>query len=179
MDYPQPQQHSQVVSPFVVGLYETFMHPQGTDNDGCQYLSVVQWYPETLQSYIDDRIASGEGFEMTMPIIRSLIECVEWIHSRKICHLNLKPSNFVRDPYMASSVDRARGTGWKLVDFEAARVIDEEPVGRCTISYAAPEILVGLTSSIGVHTKGALDIWSLGLVIFELLTDQPLFRTDD
>ena len=179
LDYPQPQQHSQDVNPFVVGLYETLTHPHGSDSDGCRYLNVLQWFPETLQGYISDSIASGEGLEVTLPIIRSLIECVEWIHSRKICHLNIKPSNFVRDPYMSSSSNRQYGLGWKLIDFEAARVIDEEIVGRCTFSYAAPELLVGNSTNVGVMAKGSLDIWSLGLVVYELLTDQPLFRTDD
>ncbi|KAI1307323.1 Cell division protein kinase 1 [Mortierella claussenii] len=186
VDYAQPQQHSMSSNPFVVGLYETFMHPTGSmDVDilgGCRYLSVVQWFPETLQGYINDSIASGEGVEVTLPIVRSLIECVAWIHGRKVCHLNIKPSNFVRDPYAASSVHRMQsyhGQGWKLVDFEAARVIGEEIVGRCTFSYAAPEILIGNSTGAGVLAKGSLDIWSLGLVIYELLTDQPLFRTDD
>ncbi|KAF9560545.1 hypothetical protein EC968_006115 [Mortierella alpina] len=179
MDYPQPQQHCQNVNPFVVGLYETFMHPHGNDYEGCRYLSVLQWFPETLSGYIEDSIASGEGLEVTLPIVRTLIECVDWIHERKICHLNIKPSNFVRDPYAASSMRRFGGIGWKLVDFEAARVMDEEFVGRCTFSYAAPEVLVGNAASVGVVAKGSLDIWSLGLVIYELLTDQPLFKTDD
>ncbi|CAO3572241.1 unnamed protein product [Mortierella alpina] len=180
MDYPQPQQHCQNVNPFVVGLYETFMHPHGNDYEGCRYLSVLQWFPETLNGYIEDSIASGEGLEVTLPIVRTLIECVDWIHERRICHLNIKPSNFVRDPYAASSMRRlGGGIGWKLVDFEAARVMDEEVVGRCTFSYAAPEILVGNAASVGVVAKGSLDIWSLGLVIYELLTDKPLFKTDD
>ncbi|KAF9951501.1 hypothetical protein BGZ72_007013 [Mortierella alpina] len=180
MDYPQPQQHCQNVNPFVVGLYETFMHPHGNDYEGCRYLSVLQWFPETLNGFIEDSIASGEGLEVTLPIVRSLIECVDWIHERKICHLNIKPSNFVRDPYAASSMRRlGGGIGWKLVDFEAARVMDEEFVGRCTFSYAAPEVLVGNATSVGVVAKGSLDIWSLGLVIYELLTDKPLFKTDD
>ncbi|KAG9320780.1 hypothetical protein KVV02_005054 [Mortierella alpina] len=180
LDYPQPQQHCQNVNPFVVGLYETFMHPHGNDYEGCRYLSVLQWFPETLNGYIEDSIASGEGLEVTLPIVRTLIECVDWLHERKICHLNIKPSNFVRDPYAASSIRRlGGGIGWKLVDFEAARVMDEEFVGRCTFSYAAPEILVGNAASVGVVAKGSLDIWSLGLVIYELLTDKPLFKTDD
>ncbi|KAF9987781.1 hypothetical protein BGZ75_000140 [Mortierella antarctica] len=180
MDYPQPQQHCQNVNPFVVGLYETFMHPHGNDYEGCRYLSVLQWFPETLNGYIEDSIASGEGLEVTLPIVRTLIECVDWLHERKICHLNIKPSNFVRDPYAASSIRRlGGGIGWKLVDFEAARIMDEEFVGRCTFSYAAPEILVGNAASVGVVAKGSLDIWSLGLVIYELLTDKPLFKTDD
>ncbi|KAG0237759.1 Serine/threonine-protein kinase dclk3, partial [Mortierella sp. GBA43] len=179
LDYPQPQQQSQHVNPFVVGMYETFMHPHGSDSDGCRYLSVLQWFPETLQGYISDSIASGEGLEITLPIVRSLIECVEWIHRRKICHLNIKPSNFVRDPYMSSSINHQNGFGWKLVDFEAARVVDEEVVGRCTFSYAAPELLVGNSTNVGILAKTSLDIWSLGLVIHELLTDQPLFKTDE
>ncbi|KAG0311888.1 hypothetical protein BG000_006489, partial [Podila horticola] len=118
MDYPQPQQHCTEVNPFVVGLYETFVHPHGSDIDGCRYLSILQWFPDSLQGFISDSIASGEGLEVTLPIVRNLIECVEYIHSRKVCHLNLKPSNFVRDPYAASSICRGTGSGgWKLVEF--------------------------------------------------------------
>ncbi|KAF9138220.1 hypothetical protein BGX30_009414 [Mortierella sp. GBA39] len=178
LDYPQPQQHCQIVNPFVLGLYETFNHPLGTDYEH-RFLSVVQWYPETLLDCISDRTASGEGLEVTLPVVRSLIESVAWIHSRKICHLNIKPTNFVRDPYASSSMSLLRGSGWKLIDFEAARVIDEEIVGRCTFSYAAPEILEGHSTATAVRAKGSLDIWSLGLVIYEFLTDQPLFQTDE
>lgn len=86
-DYPQLQQHSIGVSPFVVGLYETFYHPYDTDRDGgCRYLSVLQWYPETLQGYISEHSTSTSSLEMTLPIVRSLIESVAWIHNRKICH---------------------------------------------------------------------------------------------
>ncbi|KAF9314376.1 hypothetical protein BG003_004255 [Podila horticola] len=180
MDYPQPQQHCTEVNPFVVGLYETFVHPHGSDIDGCRYLSILQWFPDSLQGFISDSIASGEGLEVTLPIVRNLIECVEYIHSRKVCHLNLKPSNFVRDPYAASSICRGAGSvGWKLVDFDAARIIDEEMVGRCTFSYASPEILLVNSKGKGVMAKASLDIWSLGLVIYELLTDKPLFQTDE
>ncbi|KAG0025936.1 hypothetical protein BGZ81_006726 [Podila clonocystis] len=180
MDYPQPQQHCTEVSPFVVGLYETFVHSHGSDMDGCRYLSIMQWFPESLQVFISDRIASGEGLEVTLPIVRNLIECVEYIHSRKVCHLNLKPSNFVRDPYATSSLRHGiGGVGWKLVDFDAARIIDEEMVGRCTFSYASPEILLVNSKGKGVMAKASLDIWSLGLVIYELLTDRPLFQTDE
>ncbi|KAG0050896.1 regulator of ime2 [Gryganskiella cystojenkinii] len=181
MDYPQPQQSSLNVSPFVVGLYETFYYPHGTDKDSGgapRYLSILQWFPRTLQGFITECTAKASGLHVTLPVIRSLIECVTWIHSRKICHLNIKPSNFVRDPYSTSTVSQSLGTGWKLVDFEAARVIDEEIVGRCTFSYAAPEILIGNSTMTGVIARGAQDIWSLGLVIYELLTDQPLFLTD-
>lgn len=179
MDYPQPQQHCTEVNPYVVGLYETFVHPHGSDMDGCRYLSILQWFPESLQGFISDSIASGEGLEVTLPIVRNLIECVEYIHSRKVCHLNIKPSNFVRDPYAASSMGRGGSIGWKLVDFDAARIIDEEIVGRCTFSYASPEIILVNAKGKGVVAKGSLDIWSLGLVIYELLTDKPLFQTDD
>ncbi|GJJ76405.1 hypothetical protein EMPS_08764 [Entomortierella parvispora] len=179
-DYPQLQQHSKSVSPFVVGLYETFFHPHGTDRDGgCRYLSILQWYPETLQGYINERSASSISLEVTLPIIRSMIESVAWIHSRKICHLNIKPSNFVRDPYSTSTMRQNSGSGWKLIDFEAARVIEEEVVGRCTFSYAAPEILIANSTMKGVYAKGSQDVWSLGLVIYELLTDRPLFPTDE
>ncbi|KAG0346714.1 hypothetical protein BG004_001010 [Podila humilis] len=178
MDYPQPQQHSNAVSPFVVGLYETFVHNQGSDADGCRYLSILQWFPESLQLYISDRFVSREGVDVLSPIIRNLIECVEFIHSRKVCHLNIKPSNFVRDPYASSCLSR-NSVGWKLVDFDAARIIGEEMVGRCTFSYAAPEILKFNAKSKGCVARAALDIWSLGLVIYELLTDRPLFPTDD
>ncbi|KAF8948921.1 Glycogen synthase kinase-3 beta [Haplosporangium gracile] len=178
LDYPQPQQHCQIVNPFVGGLYETFNHPFGSDYEH-RFLSVVQWYPETLLDCINDRKASGAGLDVTLPVVRSLIEAVEWIHSRKICHLNIKPTNFVRDPYASSSLSLLRGSGWKLIDFEAARVINEEIVGRCTFSYAAPEILEGHSTATAVRARGSLDIWSLGLVIYEFLTDQPLFQTDE
>ncbi|KAF9164953.1 Cyclin-dependent kinase-like 3 [Actinomortierella ambigua] len=171
------RQRSYEVNPFVVGLYETFLRPLTPENE-YRFLSVYQWYPETLQDFIMDCTASGEGLAVTLPVVRTLIECIRWIHDRKICHLNLKPSNFARDPFAASRRS-GDGAGWKLIDFESARVMGEEPVGRCTFAYAAPEILRGHLADVPVIAQGAMDIWSLGLVLYEVLTDQPLFHTDD
>ncbi|KAF9578029.1 regulator of ime2, partial [Lunasporangiospora selenospora] len=178
VDYPQPQQTCQNVSPYVVGLYETFIHTHGKEGER-KYLSVLQWYSETLESFIKDCIASGEGLEVTLPIIRCLIECVAYIHSRKICHLNIKTSNFVRDPYSKSCLDKVWGRGWKLIDFEGARIMDEESLGRCTYQYAAPEVLMTHTRGLSITARASQDIWSLGLVIYELLTDKPLFKTEE
>ncbi|KAG0232587.1 Ribosomal protein S6 kinase alpha-5 [Actinomortierella wolfii] len=174
---PQKQQ-SLEVNPFVVGLYDAFVRSAGGLENECRLLSVCQWYPETLSDYIMDCTASGEGLAVTLPVVRTLIECIRWIHDRKICHLNLKPSNFARDPFAASRRS-SDGAGWKLIDFESARVIGEEPVGRCTFTYAAPEILRGHLADVPVLAHGSMDVWSLGLVIYEVLTDQPLFHTDD
>ena len=44
---------------------------------------------------------------------------------------------------------------------------------RCTLRYAAPEVIAAHLSGGRVTVTAAADIWSLGLIAFELLSGQP------
>ncbi|MES2885661.1 MAG: serine/threonine-protein kinase [Pseudomonadota bacterium] len=95
---------------------------------------------------------------------------VEYAHGRLIVHRDLKPSNVLVT---------AEGEV-KLLDFGIASLIDEEHTdetsltglyGRgLTLDYAAPEQIAG------EHTGVGADVFSLGVMLFELLTGERPFK---
>lgn len=95
---------------------------------------------------------------------------VDYAHSRLIVHRDLKPSNVLVT---------AEGEV-KLLDFGIASLLDEQHseqtsltglYGRgLTLDYAAPEQIAG------EHTGVGADVFSLGVMLFELLTGERPFK---
>lgn len=102
-------------------------------------------------------------------LLVQIAEAVDYAHAQLIVHRDLKPSNVLVD----------RDGRPKLLDFGIAGLIDDgQPVdtdltrqtGRgLTLAYAAPEQILG--SPIGV----AADVFSLGVMLFELLSGELPF----
>jgi len=90
-----------------------------------------------------------------------------YIHGMGICHRDIKPQNIL--------VNNSTGI-LKICDFGSAKqLIEGEPniAYICSRYYRAPELIFGNT---GYTT--AVDMWSMGCVIGELLLNEPLFPGD-
>jgi len=95
-----------------------------------------------------------------------LCRALAYLHnpSLNICHRDIKPQNLLMDP--------ATGV-MKLCDFGSAKqLLNGEPNISyiCSRYYRAPELIFGSTN----YTV-AIDVWSCGAVLAELLIAQPLF----
>ena len=91
-------------------------------------------------------------------LFRNVCRAVAFAHQRLIVHCDLKPSNVLV---------RADGSP-VLLDFGIARVLEQSregaPEAFFTPAYASPEQIAGAPVSV------ASDVYSLGLILFELLT---------
>jgi eukaryotic-like serine/threonine-protein kinase len=101
-------------------------------------------------------------------LVRTLAEAVQVAHEAAIIHRDLKPSNILLMP----------GGAPKISDFGLAREVDS--VASITLggaylgtpSYMAPEQAGGKTGDISPKS----DVYSLGAILYELLTGRPPFQ---
>ncbi|KAL8729167.1 MAG: hypothetical protein Q9166_004906 [cf. Caloplaca sp. 2 TL-2023] len=96
----------------------------------------------------------------TKCLSRQLLLALEYLHKSDIVHRDVKMQNILLT---------AKGV-LKLADFGMARTYSVRPLtpGVVTIWYRAPELLLGTK-----HYAPAVDIWSSGLVLAELLQSEP------
>ena len=114
------------------------------------------------------------------PLLLQVANAVSFLHERQVVHRDLKPDNLV-------FVDGERDSAIKLIDFGYAGVCPPgvKLVGLCgTPDYAAPEILTWYSADKGRKVQGspydhAVDMWSLGVVLYILLCGFPPFYGDD
>lgn len=86
---------------------------------------------------------------------------IEYLHNNNICHRDLKMTNILID--FKHRV--------KIVDFGFATSANNYHKMYCgTPSYMAPEIILKRS-----YLGSAVDIWSLGVVLFKLLTGEYPF----
>ncbi len=119
-----------------------------------------------------ERIAKGPiDVAMAVRLLRAVARAVDHLHRQGIVHRDLKPSNILLDdqeqPYVTDfGLAKIREPGSEMT---ATGVIAGTP------SYMAPEQASGRSVAIGP----AADIYSLGAILYELLTGRPPFREEN
>ena len=101
--------------------------------------------------------------------IYQVLRAVKYIHSAKVLHRDLKPSNLL----LNSNCDL------KVCDFGLARGIDDRTSQDLTEYvvtrwYRAPEIMLSEDDY-----SMAVDLWSCGCILAELLGRKPIFPGED
>jgi serine/threonine protein kinase len=135
-------------------------------NEGasCRY-AVTEW----IEGQLLREILSRQGMLSVRRAIRitlAICDALEYIHGRRVVHGDLKPDNVMVD--VADHI--------KLIDFGIAREAKsslwkrarfEEAAG--TPDYISPEQIAGK------RTDARSDIYSLGIMLFEMLTGEVPF----
>src|SRR2546426_2239899 len=151
---------AQLNHPAIARLYDANTLPDGTPWFVMEYVEGVP-----LTTFCEEHASS---IPERLRLFRAVCEAVEHAHRHLIVHRDLKPSNILVKP--DGSV--------KLLDFGIAKQLDslDGPVDRTrtglrlmTPAYAAPEQIRG--ERVGIHT----DIYTLGVVLYELLTGRLPF----
>ncbi|XP_066376737.1 cyclin-dependent kinase B2-1-like [Miscanthus floridulus] len=154
--------------PHVVRLLDL---KQGVNKEGQTILYLVFEYMDTdLKKFIRGFRANHEKIPaQTVKILMyQLCKGVAFVHGRGVLHRDLKPHNLLMD---------RKTMALKIADLGLSRAITV-PMKKytheiLTLWYRAPEVLLGAT-----HYSTPVDIWSVGCIFAELVTNQPLFPGD-
>ncbi len=149
--------------PFIARLIDG-----GTSPDGIPFFVMEYVEGSTLYNYAD-----GNRLNVTdrLKLFQKICSALQYAHDRQIIHRDIKPGNILVNIH---------GTP-KLLDFGIAKILDPELVHESvnptasmlrmmTPDYASPEQMKGL------DVTPASDIYSLGILLYELLTGHRPFN---
>jgi serine/threonine protein kinase len=101
-------------------------------------------------------------------VLANIAKRLEAMHKAGYAHRDLKPANVMWLP---------RENQWTLIDFGCAARVGQEAPLSFTLAYAAPEtVRVWREGHRTCISSEALDAWSLGVMVYELLIGQPAFN---
>jgi serine/threonine-protein kinase len=151
---------AQLSHPHIVGVIDA------GEDEGRPYIVFECVAGETLKERIRraGRLPVAEAVAYAIEIARALGAA----HARHIVHRDVKPQNVLIDEEGSA----------KVTDFGIARSLDEEGLtddGRVlgTTDYVAPE------QALGRPVTGQSDLYSLGVVLYEMLTGEVPFKGDN
>lgn len=115
-----------------------------------------------------DRIKSKQAYQekTAIQVMRNLLEALKYLHDHNVVHRDLKPENLI----LAS---KDNDFDLRIADFGLAAPIKEGErlTLRCgSPGYVGPELL----EEVGYDTK--VDIFSVGVILYVLLSGRPAFR---
>jgi non-specific serine/threonine protein kinase len=138
------------------------VHEISETEDGRQYIVMTYYEGETLQKKIEKtKLEVHEVLDYAIQISKGLTKA----HSAGIVHRDIKPANILitNDGQV------------KILDFGLAKLIGQkqkhkEITSEGTLTYMSPEQINGIT------IDDRTDIWSLGVLIYEMLSSRFPFK---
>jgi len=141
--------------PNIVTLFDVGTHR------GAPFLAMEYVEGQTIAAMLD----AGEKFkpERVLGLVSQVASALDYAHSRGIVHRDIKPSNLIVQ----------EGDKLKVTDFGIAKLVDSDVTQSGALlgtpSYMSPE------QAMGEKLDGRSDIFSLGVVAFEMLSGQQPF----
>lgn len=145
--------------PSIVTIYEV-----GKDGDRC-FIAMEYLEGQTLRDYM--KSCGKLSIKDAVSYASQLCSALAYAHANGIIHRDLKPENVQVIP----------GNYVKLTDFGIARIMNEPGITQSgqvfgTPSYMSPEQVAGK------HLDNRSDIFSLGVLLYEMVTGQKPFTGD-
>jgi serine/threonine protein kinase len=169
LDYGDPrsvalfQQEAQILArlqhPNVISVFDT-----GVDG-GDRFIVMELVEGPTLRELLDTegRLAPGRAGE----IASRLASALGFAHGRAVIHRDVKPSNVLLPP----------DGGVKLADMGIARLLSPEAL-TATLSVRGTALYISPEQVRGDRVDRRADLYSLGCVLFEMLTGRTPFEGD-
>lgn len=129
----------------------------------------------SLQDEIHQARAGGglRPLAMRIQVLLQAAQALQYVHSEKVLHLNVKPGNFI-----TAEEDRL-----VLIDFGTARFLEDvqhlpAEATRGTSTHLAPE-QIDPGRLLGAPIDQRSDVFAFGLVLYEYIAGEHPFGTDD
>jgi serine/threonine protein kinase len=146
----------------------------GKEDDGTLYLVMEHLPGRTLRQLMRDEYPFDPI--RICRIFIQMLGALEQAHQRGIVHCDLKPDNVM--------IEEVQGQGdfIKILDFGIAKfkgpAIEVGPhtqMGNLvgTFDYMSPEQIMG------VEVDGRADVWSVGVMLYQMLTNERIFHHED
>jgi len=146
--------------PNIVTIYDC-----GEEHD-LAYIAMEYLEGETLEEH--NKKGNLLPIRDTLSMVSQVAEVLDYAHSNGIVHRDIKPSNIML-------INKTKAI--KVMDFGIARITSSSPTKDGVIIgtpfYMSPEQVAGK------KVDGRSDIFSLGIVLYELLTGQKPFKAGD
>jgi serine/threonine-protein kinase len=147
--------------PNIVSVYDS-------DRDGDIAFLVMEYIQgDDLKHHLDKGVRYS--LEQSLKMVRDLLSGLDYAHKQGIVHRDIKPANLLIEP----------GGRVKLTDFGVARIQDSGEATRTqgsmvgTLKYMSPEQVQGQ------KIDSRADLFSVGVVLYQLLTDKRPFDGDN
>lgn len=129
---------------------------------------VLEYVPLDLKKYMDHIMPTQINSSLLRYLMYQLFTGIEYCHSKRILHRDLKPQNLLLDPTTMTL---------KIADFGLSRVCNPQLRSYTnevvTLWYRCPELLLGIN-----NYSYPIDIWSIATIFVELSNHRPLFPGD-
>ncbi len=128
---------------------------------------------EPIGAWAEEQRRRGRsGLRRIVEVMYQVADAIAYAHQRAILHRDIKPSNIM---ITADDVPH-------VLDFGLAKALDSKAASFATVTgafigtlvYSAPEQLSGATDAVDLRT----DVYSLGLLLFHVLTGRLPFPSD-
>lgn len=156
--------------PHIVALHEFIL----TDQEAMLVSELIDG--ETLATWLESH-RHGCSPLLAAGIVQCIARAVHHAHDQRVLHRDIKPSNILLDHRHQNG---SMPFYPKLTDFGVARIVRDETLLETstdivgTYYYTPPEVIYG---SADAH-RAASDIYSLGVVFYELLVGEKPFVGD-
>ena len=165
---------AQLDHPGVVKIYDYIVSEQ-------TYYIVMEFVEGRSLARLIAEHPSGLEVERALDLFEQILEAVSYAHTfvyrdengathQGIIHRDLKPPNI-----MVTPDDRIKVTDFGIVKLVGAEATDTSKIAYGSPRYVSPE------QAGGEHLDQRSDIYSLGVILYEMLTGEPPFggRSDD